>query len=153
VLWRKIKSISLVMQMPLDKLENLVKIRQLKHEAPDQNEFDGMVASAEIRLNDVKLGGLSLDSKFTLAYGAAHALSLAAMRWHGYRSENRYLVFQCLEHTLGLETVKWRVLDQCHKRRNIAEYEGHLEIDSQLLDELIKITAEILELVKDLGNV
>ena len=59
-----------------------------------------------------------------MAYGAAHALSLAAMRWHGYRSENRYLVFQCLEETLGLETAKWRVLDQCHKRRNIAEYEG-----------------------------
>ena len=120
---------------------------------PDKNEFDGMVASAEIRLNDAKLGGLSQDGKFTLAYGAAHALSLAAMRWHGYRSENRYLVFQCLEQTVGLETAKWRVLDQCHKRRNIAEYEGHLEIDSQLLNELIEITTELLELVKDLGDI
>jgi len=138
--------------MPLDKLDNLVKIGQLKHEPPDQNEFDGMVASAEIRLNDAKLGGLSQDGKFTLAYGAAHALSLAAMRWHGYRSENRYLVFQCLEQTLGLEAAKWRVLDQCHKRRNIAEYEGHLEIDSQLLNELIEITTELLELVKDLDD-
>jgi len=138
--------------MPLDKLENLVKIGQLKHEPPDQHEFNGMVASAEIRLNDVKLGGLSQDGKFTLAYGAAHALSLAAMRWHGYRSENRYLVFQCLEQTLGLETAKWRVLDQCHKRRNIAEYEGYLEIDSQLLNELIEITTELLELVKNLDD-
>jgi len=138
--------------MPLDKLDNLVKIAQLKHEPPDQNEFDGMVASAGIRLNDAKLGGLSQDGKFTLAYGAAHALSLAAMRWHGYRSENRYMVFQCLEQTLGLETAKWRVLDQCHKRRNIAEYEGHLEIDSQLLNELIEITTELLDLVKDLDN-
>ncbi len=136
--------------MPLDKLENLVKIGQLKHEPPDQNELDGMIASAEIRLNDAKLGGLSQDGKFTLAYGAAHALSLAAMRWHGYRSENRYLVFQCLEQTLGLETAKWRVLDQCHKRRNIAEYEGHLEIDAQLLNELIEISTELLELVKNL---
>lgn len=135
-----------------DKLDNLVKIGQLKHEPPDKNEFDGMVASAEIRLNDARLGGLSQDGKFTLAYGAAHALSLAAMRWHGYRSENRYLVFQCLEQTLGLETAKWRVLDQCHKRRNIAEYEGHLEIDSQLLNELMEITTELLELVKDLDD-
>jgi hypothetical protein len=140
----------LEMPMPLDKLENLVKIGQLKHEPPDQSEFDGMVASAEIRLNDVKLGGLSQDGKFTLAYGAAHALSLAAMRWHGYRSENRFLVFQCLEQTLGLETAKWRVLDQCHKRRNIAEYEGHFEIDTQLLNELIEISTELLELVKNL---
>jgi len=140
------------MQVPLDKLDNLVKIGQLKLEEPDRNEFDGMVASAEIRLNDARLSGLSQDSKFTLAYGAAHALSLAAMRWHGYRSENRYLVFQCLEQTIGLETVKWRVLDQCHKRRNVAEYEGQLEIDSQLLDDLIETTSELLVLVKSLDK-
>lgn len=95
--------------MSLDKLDNLVKIGQLKKEPPDQQEFDGMVASAKVRLKDAKLIGLSEDSQFSLAYGAAHALSLAAMRWHGYRSDNRYLVFQCLEHTLGLETIKWRV--------------------------------------------
>ncbi len=111
-----------------------------------------MVASAEIRLNDVKLDALSQDSKFTLAYGAAHALSLAAMRFHGYRSENRYMVFQCLEQTVGLETAKWRVLDQCHKRRNVAEYEGHLEIDFKLLEELIEIGTELLGLVKELNE-
>jgi len=138
--------------MGLDKLDNLVKVGQLKLEPPDQQEFNGMVASAKARLNDAKLTGLSEDSQFSLAYGAAHALSLAAMRWHGYRSDNRYLVFQCLEHTLGLETVKWRVLDQCHKRRNLAEYEGHLDIYSQLLKELIQITEEILEHVASLGK-
>jgi hypothetical protein len=37
--------------------------------------------------------GLSADSQFFRAIGAAHALSLAAMRWHGYRSDSRYLVF------------------------------------------------------------
>ncbi len=139
--------------MALEKLDNLVKIGKLKHEPPDQNEFDGMVASAEIRLKDAKLGGLSEDSEFTLAYGAAHSLSLAAMRWHGYRSDNRYLVFQCLEQTIGIELSKWRVLDQCHKRRNNAEYGGYLEIDSQLLNELIEISAELLVLVKDLGDI
>ena len=96
--------------MPSDKLDNLVKVGSLKKEPPDQQEFNGMVSSAKARLRDAKLTGLSEDSQFSLAYGAAHALSLAAMRWHGYRSDNRYLVFQCLEHTLGLETVKWRVL-------------------------------------------
>lgn len=139
--------------MSLDKLDNLVKIGQLKKEPPDQQEFDGMVSSAKARLKDAKLMGLSADSQFSLAYGAAHALSLAAMRWHGYRSDNRYLVFQCLEHTLGLEAVKWRVLDQCHKRRNIAEYEGSLEIDEQLLKELVEITEELCQLVTSMGNV
>ena len=130
--------------MTLEKLNNLVKINQLKVELPDQNEFDGMLTSARRRLKDAKIDGLSEDSVFSLAYGAAHALSLAAMRWHGNRSDNRYLVFQCLQQTIGLKNAKWRVLDKCHKQRNLAEYEGHLEITPQLLQELIKVTEELL---------
>ena len=139
--------------MAIDELENLVKIHKLNPEPPDQNEFDGMVLAAATKLQDVQLAGLSVDSQFSLAYGAAHALALAALRWHGYRSDTRYIVFQCLPHTLDLPKAKWRVLDQCHQRRNLAEYEGHLEIDAQLLKELIVIAHELHQLVKDLGPV
>ena len=61
-------------------------------------------------------------------------------------------MFQCLQHTVGLEDSKWRVLDKAHKLRNVAEYEGHLEIDDQILQELISITEELLNLVETLGN-
>ena len=78
------------------------------------------------------------ESRFDLAYNAAHALALAALRWHGYRSDNnRYVVFQVLPHTLKLKTGVWRILDKCHHMRNVAEYEGHLDVDDQLLNELI----------------
>jgi len=139
--------------MTLVELDNLVKINKLKVEPPDQTEFDGLVASAKRRLQDAMVEVLSDEGRFSLAYGAAHALSLAAMRWHGYRSDNRYLVFQCLQHTIGLDSVKWRVLDQCHRVRNVAEYEGHLEINAQLLKELIEITEELLKMVETLGPV
>ncbi|HAD32413.1 MULTISPECIES: hypothetical protein [unclassified Methylophaga] len=139
--------------MTLAHLDNLVKTNNLKTEPADQKEFDGMVISAKRRLQDANVESLSDDSRFSLAYGAAHALSLASMRWHGYRSDNRYLVFQCLEHTVGMTTSKWRVLDKCHKQRNLAEYEGHLEITPQLLDELIAITNELLTLVEELGPI
>ncbi|HAO25042.1 MAG TPA: hypothetical protein DCQ49_08090 [Methylophaga sp.] len=139
--------------MTLAHLDKLVKTNNLKIEPADQKEFDGMVISAKRRLQDANVESLSDDSRFSLAYGAAHALSLAAMRWHGYRSDNRYLVFQCLEHTVGMTTSKWRVLDKCHKQRNLAEYEGHLEITPQLLDELIAITNELLTLVEELGPI
>lgn len=139
--------------MTLAHLDNLVKTNNLKIEPADQKEFDGMVISAKRRLQDANVESLSDDSRFSLAYGAAHALSLAAMRWHGYRSDNRYLVFQCLEHTVGMTTSKWRVLDKCHKQRNLAEYEGHLEITPQLLNELIAITKELLTLVEELGPI
>ena len=75
--------------MTLAELDNLVKINKLKVEPPDQKEFDGLVASAKRRLQDAMVEGLSDEGRLSLAYGAAHALSLAAMRWHGYRSDNR----------------------------------------------------------------
>jgi hypothetical protein len=136
----------------LKKLDNLVKIKQLKVEAFDQAEFNGMLASAKRRLQDAKLPALSEESRFSLAYGAAHAVSLAAMRWHGYRSDNRYLVFQCLEDTAGLENMQWRVLDKCHKLRNLAEYEGQLDITPQLLKELISITQHLIIQVETLSR-
>lgn len=128
-------------------LENLFKIKQLKQEPPDQKEFDGFVRSARVKLQDAKLVGLSEESQFSLVYIAAHTLALAALRWHGYRSENRYTVFQCLPHTVGLENAKWRVLDKCHHQRNLAEYEGHLEITPQLMAEFMAVTEELLGLV------
>ena len=139
--------------MTLQPLENLVNTRQLKLEQPDQKEFDGLLNSAKRRLEDARIENLSEEGRFSLAYGAAHALALAAMRWQGYRSDNRYLVFQCLQHTVGLDAKKWRVLDLCHKQRNLVEYEGHMEIPSQLMTELVEVTQALLILVENLGPV
>lgn len=139
--------------MTLKNLENLVKANQLKAEPSDQAEFDGLLNSAINRLGDADVAGLSVEGKFLSAYGAAHSLATAALRWHAYRPVKRYIVFQCLEHTVGLEMAKWRVLGKCHEQRNLAEYEGHLEITPQLLKELIEITTELLKLVEALGPV
>ena len=136
----------------MEALNNLVKINQLKLEPFDTNEFVGMLRVGDNKLKDSAITGLSEDSQFMLAYGAAHSFSLAALRWHGYRSESRYLVFQGLQHTLGLGKAKWRVLDKCHNARNLAEYEGHLDVNPQLLVELKSITGEIQVLVKSLSR-
>lgn len=134
-------------------LDNLVRIGQLKAESPAQAEFDGLVRSGLVRLTDAKNPALNLESRFDLAYNAAHALSLAALRWHGYRSENRYQVFQCLTHTLALEATQWRVLDQAHRKRNLAEYEGDLDVDEALVEALIRTAGIVAERVAALGPV
>ena len=134
-------------------LDNLVRIGKLKAEPPAQAEFDGLVRSGLVRLRDAENAGLSLESRFDLAYNAAHALSLAALRWHGYRSENRYLVFQSLTHTLALEAAQWRVLDQAHNKRNLAEYEGDLDVDDGLVEALIRTARTVAERVAALGPV
>ena len=78
--------------MPNENLENLVKIRQLKAEPASKEEIAGLLRSGLARLEDSKKEELNKESRFDLAYNAAHALSLAALRAAGYRSENRYLV-------------------------------------------------------------
>src|ERR1700683_2806269 len=111
--------------MTKDALDNLVAIGQLKREPPTRAEFDGMVNSAKKRLADARNEKLASESRFDLAYGAAHGFALAALRQHGYRSENRYVVFQALTHTVGLNPAVMRVFSKCHDARNLAEYQGH----------------------------
>jgi hypothetical protein len=75
---------------------------------------------------------------------AAHAAALSALRQHGYRSDNRYLVFQSLEHTLGFTPQQWLLLNQAHKKRNLAEYEGELDVTQGFVDELIEHVQQLL---------
>jgi len=69
---------------------------------------------------------------------------LAALRWHGYRSENRYTVFQCLTHTVGWPANRWRVLDSAHQKRNLAEYEGYLEVEESTIKELCILVPSLI---------
>lgn len=96
-----------------------------------------MRRSGLVRLKDAQNPANSLESRFDLAYNAAHALSLAALRLKGYRPSKRYIVFQVLPHTLGVGPEVWRVLAKCHDLRNVGEYEGDLEIDERIVVDLI----------------
>jgi len=83
--------------------ENLVRIGRLKREPPADSELAGLRRSAESRLADAERTDRSFESRFDLSYNAAHALALYALRRSGYRSHHRYIVFQALPHTVGLE--------------------------------------------------
>jgi hypothetical protein len=124
--------------------------KPLRAESADAKEFAGLVRSGRSRLKDSANKSLSLESRFDLAYNAAHVLCLAALRWHGYRSGNRYIVFQLLPHTLGLGPEVWRVLDKCHKVRNLGEYEGDLNVDERLVTDLVAACEAVAAKVKAL---
>src|SRR5450830_424380 len=123
--------------MTSPELENLVKIGKLKREPPAPGEVEGLLHSGEVRLVDAENLNLSLESRFDLAYNAAHALALAGLRRLGYRSENRYLVFQVLPHTLGVPPAAWRILAKGHSIRNLAEYEGSSDLDEGMVEDII----------------
>jgi len=129
--------------MSLPALDNLVRIGQLKLEPRNVAEVRRMLAMARTSLADAQLSALSAQGRFTSAYNAAHAAALAALRWHGYRSENRYTVFQCLAHTLNWPAPRWRVLDTAHQKRNMAEYEGFLEVEESDIAELCALVTDL----------
>jgi hypothetical protein len=129
--------------MSKEELDNLVRINQLKAEPGSRSEFAGMVKSARTRLVDAQNDSLDPDSRFDLAYGAAHRLALAALRHQGYRSENRIAVFQTLVHTLGSDKSDVQVFLKAHNERNLAEYEGRMEINEGLLADLIRCTKKL----------
>ena len=131
-------------------LDNLVRSGQLKTEPAAEGEIQGLLRSGQRRLDDAGRTELSLESRFDLGYNAAHALALAALRVQGYRSDSRYLVFQCLQHTLGLPRELWRVLDHAHRKRNLAEYEGAMDVDEQLVAALQRVGREVAKRVNDL---
>lgn len=131
------------MTSPLEKLA--AHSGPLSPEPPDKKETAGLLRSGLARLADAHNEALSLESRFDLAYNAAHAMSLAALRRAGFRARHRYIVFQVLPHTLGLGPEVWRVLAKAHDLRNLAEYEGHVDVDARLVVDVIAACERVSE--------
>ena len=133
---------------PLERLAGPGNV--LAKEPPDAKEFAGLVSSGLARLTDAENAGNSLYGRFDLAYSAAHALCLAALRHEGFRRSKRYIVFQVLPDTLGLGPEVWRVLSKCHDMRNRTEYEGALDVDERLVKDLVAACRKVAEKVRNL---
>lgn len=104
--------------MSLPALDNLVRIGQLKAEPRNAVEVRRMLTMARTSLTDAQLSALSSQGRFTSAYNAAHAAALAAPRW--------------------------RVLDAAHQKRNMAEYEGFLEVEESDIAELCALVTDLI---------
>jgi hypothetical protein len=111
-----------------------------------------LVRLGEAKFKDAQVASLSLESRFELAYGASHAFALAALRWHGYRSDLRYIVFQSLEHTVGVSRAIWRVFDKAHGARNAADYGGNFQVNERLLQDMLAATTIVRQRVLSLGS-
>jgi hypothetical protein len=129
--------------MSKQELDNPVKIGSLKKESPSRYEYDGMIKSARRELADAQNPTIETDSQFDLAYEAADKFALAALRREGYRSENRITVFQTLVHTLATDKADLQTLLKAHNERNLAAYEGRVDIDRKLLADLVGATKRL----------
>lgn len=130
--------------MSIAALDNLVKIRQLATEQRNETEIWRLLRMAQTHLADAQQPSVSVEGRYLSAYAAGHSAGLAVLRHHGYRSENRYIVFQSLTHTLGWPAERWRLLDAAHRARNLAEYEGFMEVELSQVNALIAVVALLL---------
>lgn len=136
------------MSSPLENLTGPGK--PLQREPFDAREFAGLLHSGAARLRDAGNPQVSIEGRFDLAYNAAHALSLAALRRMHYRASHRYIVFQVLPHTLDLGPEVWRVLAKAHDQRNLGEYEGMLDVDARFVADVVTACAAVAEAIQQL---
>lgn len=137
--------------MPSDRtnLENLARARQLNAEPPNEQEIANLLGAAGRLLKDARHAAISEEGRFSLAYNAAHALALAALRAAGYRpssSGHRQILFQVLESTAGAPRELWLALTQYHDRRNKIEYAGSQPSGTEARD-LVQLAEKLQVLV------
>ncbi len=125
-------------------LERLAERRLLDQEPSSTEEIDGLITSGQHRLADAMSSSNSIESRFTLADDAAHAFALAALRRAGFRSKSRYLVFQCLDHTVAVPAATRRQLATAHERRNKGQYEGVFDLSERFVQETIAAAQAVL---------
>lgn len=128
-------------------LENLAGTGQLLTEETSFNEISGYLLRAEQQLADARTTTLSPASRFSLAYDAAHAFALAALRAHGYRPGrglgHRVIVFSTLAHTVASPAAEWSALTRYHTKRNASEYAGLTNASDAEARDLIELTGAL----------
>jgi len=138
---------------PNKNLQNLERAGALKAEPTSRQEIAGFLSGAADALGDSKQPHLSVSGHFKLAYDAAHALALVALRAHDYRPAqgpgHRRIVFQSLQHTVHAPAELWRTLDKYHDKRNASEYGGIVNVSSAEANDLIDTTDKLHRLVMD----
>lgn len=134
-------------------LANLVRAELLASEPTSAEEIGRLLKGADDQLRDSRGASLSAPSRFILAYGAAHALALSALRAEGYRPSaakgHRKVVFQALELTAGAPPELWIALDRYHGRRNAAEYEAAPPATDAEAKDLVELATKLQKLVLD----
>jgi hypothetical protein len=129
-------------------LERLADRRLILRDVVSPSEIEHLVISGEQSLADAIRGKISVQSRFILAYDAAHSFALAALHREGYRSSSRYMVFQSLAHTMEVPQSAQRLLVTAHDRRNKGLYEGVFEISERFVEETIGAAREVRDALR-----
>ena len=92
--------------MSLKNLDNLVQRGLLQKEPAHKDEVGRLLSAADATLAGSKVQGVSVASRFAMAYQAALGYSLIALRARGYRTSSH----QPGQHSIAIQSLPLTVL-------------------------------------------
>lgn len=95
---------------------------------------------------------LSIESRFVLAYDAAHSYLQMALRMKGYRTTtekgHRAILFDIVPQLLPGAAGAQETLAHAHVLRNKLEYQGHVELTQGQIDDMVAQVKSVAEEVE-----
>lgn len=123
--------------------QELVNEGKIERRQTSPEEIEEIREAVERDLKDAEVEYLSADRQFTIAYSAALLSAKMVIRCSGYRVRGHgahYITFECLKLAMGKPIYKIaKFLNQCRKKRNIADYDAAGRITDTEADEMIKV--------------
>ena len=112
----------------------------------------GYLCRGDFWIPHARTASLSVASRFSLAYDAAHAFAPVALRVHGYRPGrglgHRMVVFSTLVHTVASPAAECAALLRYHTKRNSSEYAGLVNASEAEARDLIEVTRSLRDRVR-----
>jgi hypothetical protein len=134
------------------RLRTLVERNALREERAAPLEVQGLLSSAKDYLADARRQTNSQATRFNVAYEAAHAIALAAMRALDLRPAqgpgHRAVVFNALNSTTGATAAVFVPLMKANDKRNKLTYDGLTTFSAAELAELIDCATALERIVR-----
>ena len=128
----------------------LQSLKHLTSQPPEAEEFARLKAAGARWLRDSRSSAKALENRFHFAYNAAVSFSRAALRYHGFRSDNIDLVFCVAPHALGLDADVSRRLLKCREVHDGWAFQGYGRVDQSTFDALMAACAAVAASVETL---
>jgi uncharacterized protein (UPF0332 family) len=133
--------------------DDLLKEGRIDKHQTSWQELEDLRGVVERDLADANIPGLSDDRRFATAYNAALQSTKMVIACCGYRLRGaagaHHTTFECLKLAMGTSIYKTAAfLDQCRRKRNIADYDAAGRVSTTEVDEMIKVAKSFAEEVE-----
>ena len=135
--------------------KQLQAARRIKPHRTSKAELDELRAAVEVKLRDAAVQGVSSDTRFVTAYGAALLLAKIAIACAGYRLDpksggHHKLTFEALPLAVGVNVKSLaNYFEICRRKRNEIDYDrAHVASEADA-EEIVRRARELRAMVEE----